>query len=369
MFDPSDLDPRVVADALFDARFAGAARFDIDLATAATWDANLPRNRRILVPIDVQAFVVPAPDGDRADGDDAPGERVVPVTGGPSDPAPFAVGVVPPSGVHLHWAMPDALLRSEDAETGGELTLPPLPDRWVVVRALFPIGFRRPMLRGWVIDAPTGAVMPLAQYDGTVIVDDGARPVFDPLDGVSGGSPLWTSSYTASARRFGLRDPLDDLDDLRAIAKDGFFADHAVYTVAGWWTDNDGDPLSGLDASGVLEACDAFGWAIDNEALEVVHDESPAVVQRLETTGSLGQPAKNPSTTIAVDGQYEQYQYTDISPRSGLPYSGVDEVIIGPHSTSRPAHLARRPDSGRDPVGFVAPDAPPDPGGLGPHSR
>src|SRR5688572_25581496 len=98
---------------------------------------------RLLVPVDVQAFVVPA----------AGGEPVVRVTGGAGDPPPFAATAPVPAGVHLHWALPDALLTATPARPGAAVELPRLPDRWVVVRVVTPVGGRRVQVRRWVIDA------------------------------------------------------------------------------------------------------------------------------------------------------------------------------------------------------------------------
>ena len=62
-------------------------------------------------------------------------------------PDPFAAGTPRPAGVHLHWAMPDALLRGTMADVpsgrSNRLALPVLPDRWVVLRILLPDGASR----------------------------------------------------------------------------------------------------------------------------------------------------------------------------------------------------------------------------------
>ena len=55
---------KVVASAVFGRRFAGLALADVDLQTHKTWDPVLARSHRILVPIDVQAYVVPAVGGE-----------------------------------------------------------------------------------------------------------------------------------------------------------------------------------------------------------------------------------------------------------------------------------------------------------------
>lgn len=95
------LKKKTLTKAVYDERWAWLVRADTDLAAVNTWDPDLRRNKRILVPIDVQAYVAK----------ESNPEPLVSVTGGPGDPAPFAEGQVPANGVHLHWALPDALLR------------------------------------------------------------------------------------------------------------------------------------------------------------------------------------------------------------------------------------------------------------------
>ncbi len=123
----------------------------------------------------------------------------------------------------------------------------PLPDTWVVVRTLQPRGRRTVQATGWVLDARTSAVVPLASFTGTfpeAAVDAvGDAPVLDPLTGASDGT-TWTASYAASVGRLGLHDPLADLDVLAAEAPDGWEGDQATYTVAGWWRDQSQDPLA-----------------------------------------------------------------------------------------------------------------------------
>ena len=95
-------------------RFLAADRTRLSLGEIATWDAHLLREPRLLVPVDLQALYVPA-------GSTEPMVRlpmlVANVGAAPvSDPEqglpdPFDPGTPRAAGVHLHWAMPDALMR------------------------------------------------------------------------------------------------------------------------------------------------------------------------------------------------------------------------------------------------------------------
>ena len=155
---------KVVASAVFGRRFAGLALADVDLQTYKTWDPVLARSHRILVPIDVQAYVVPA----------VGGEETVPIGAVRGDPEPFVPGVVRPAGVHLHWALPDRLLDGVADQEAKKLRMPPLPDRWVVIRTLLPDGARTAYATGWVIDAASGVVAPLATYAGSIDATGGS---------------------------------------------------------------------------------------------------------------------------------------------------------------------------------------------------
>ena len=121
-------------------RWAALVRADIDVAGLRTWDPGLLRQSRVLVPVDVQALYVPV-------GDVEPYVRLPFVLTAPDGqpaepmPAPFAAGAPRPPGVHLHWAMPGRAAARHPGDRRGEpnrLDLPPLPDRWVVLRLLAP---------------------------------------------------------------------------------------------------------------------------------------------------------------------------------------------------------------------------------------
>ncbi|MGH9270635.1 MAG: hypothetical protein ACRDZ2_05115, partial [Ilumatobacteraceae bacterium] len=73
-------------------RWTAATKLDLDLRSIATWDPALDRDLRLLVPIDVQALVVPASNRE-------PMVRLTsalndPTGQGPGFPAPFDAGRV-----------------------------------------------------------------------------------------------------------------------------------------------------------------------------------------------------------------------------------------------------------------------------------
>lgn len=314
------VDPQLLSTAVFDARWSSLTRARLDVGTVSTWDPSLARDPRILIPIDVQAYVV-------TEGTDEP---TVDVAGTPDDPVPFAPGQPRPPGVHLHWAMPDALLRGEDDGDGG-LTMPPLPDRWVVVRTLLPLGGSRALVHGWVIDARSAVVTPLDQFDGTAPADaSGHGSTLDVLDGVSGGSALWTSSYAASTRRFAVHDSLSDLASLTQVAPSGLLA-HADYTVAGWWTDRESDPLEGATGPAALDArLTDLGWFVDHEDDSPEHTPADPRLARQEEAWGYRSVREKPPVEIVTPGRVERYPYAGVTAGGPLPIRDVSHVVVGP---------------------------------------
>ncbi len=96
-------------------RFLAADRAALDLDEIATWD-KLPATRAPPAGADRRAGAVRAAGQHRPDGAaaDAAGQAPAARTCDSAEdgmPDPFDTGTPRASGVHLHWAMPDALLR------------------------------------------------------------------------------------------------------------------------------------------------------------------------------------------------------------------------------------------------------------------
>ncbi|MDQ3385814.1 MAG: hypothetical protein M3503_07390, partial [Actinomycetota bacterium] len=305
------IDTELAEAAVASRRFEMLSKLDIDIATIRTWDVGLSRRSRILVPIDVQAYVVPA----------GGTELTVDILGDPeNDPQPFTAGTVRETGVHLHWAMPDALLAAARADQAVRTPeLPLLPDQWAVVRTLQPTGRRQVLATAWVVDARSQVVTPLPAYTGAVAIPpDGS---VERLDGFALG-PHWTASYTACAGRFAFHDPLTDLAQLREVATAAFDGDQAVYTVAGWWSDPAQDPLHGARGMSGLDAVLArLGWDIDHDLRDEFVEEPDTREIRMQAESGLDRPRDHPVTEIyGSDGRRVQgVAGTDLA--SGTPFA------------------------------------------------
>jgi len=335
-------------------RFELLSKLRTDIATIGTWDTGLSRRTRILVPIDVQAYVVPV----------GGTEPTVDLVGDPEDdPAPFGAGSARPVGVHLHWAMPDALLRAARPDPARpKPELPSLPDQWVVVRTLQPVGHRQVLATGWVVDARTQVVTPLPAFTGpAATLPTGA---ISRLDGFSGGAH-WTSSYTASEGRFAFHDPLSDLTQLGQVATAGFDGNQAVYTVAGWWSDSAQDPLSGARGiTGLDSALAKLGWDIDHDLRDVFLEERDTREIRKEVEAGLKQPREFARAEIhGSDGRrIEGIDGTDLI--SGTPFVKSRRIA---HGDSLPRYDSLLHGSVLGvPIGGALPgaDDKPDPSGM-----
>jgi hypothetical protein len=177
-------------------------------------------------------------------------------------------------GIHLHWALPDALTRA--TSTGGGLDFPAVPDRWLVTR-LVAASDGTLKATSFVIesdrlnaDAPTTASLPIpVQPAGTAAASDPV-PAFEylgqswPLDSypaaapgrslkagtgthltaVANGLPSFAAYYPESRNSFGF------LDTVAGVPA----GSQVTYVVTGWHDESANDPVqlagSRLDSNG-----------------------------------------------------------------------------------------------------------------------
>ncbi|MEJ8853001.1 hypothetical protein WKW79_00385 [Variovorax robiniae] len=251
-------------------RFLAADRAQLDIGEIATWDKYLLRERRLLVPIDVQALYIEPGNAEKM-------VRLPMLVAGangvgvsnPEDgmPDPFTEGTPREPGVHLHWAMPDALLRGtfaqRDSGSANRLQLPLLPDRWVVLRILLPAGGTDAVMTGWVLEADRAIAVPLGSWTegpNKSAVPAGVAIDKGQLTGTVGGAISWSGVYDAVLNRFAFHDPLADV---AALAPKGVDENCAAYVVAGWWSDAASDPLDKARSNDSLhELLDRLRWRL-----------------------------------------------------------------------------------------------------------
>jgi len=255
----SDISDELFAELATQQRFITLAHLGVAIGDLNHWDEILPREPRLLVPVDVSALVV------RAGGQLEPMVRLPFRAAGEPEPDPGAAGTPRDPGVHLMWSVPSAFGRGKlipDPAAPADqsrrlLQLPPLPDRWVVLRLA--VGARDPLVRGWVIEADAATISPLADWPTvrSAIQNVGLPVPPERLDLHVGGAS-WATSYDAALGRLALHDPLDDLAQ---VAPQGVAGDALSYVVAGWWTAPERDPLDGAGSIfGYQDRLAELGW-------------------------------------------------------------------------------------------------------------
>ncbi len=304
----SPLDPGQLKAAMADPRWSALVRVDASIQDVQHWDPALLRESRVLVPVDVQALYVP--DGDTEAHVRLPFGLTEP-DGQPAAPMPqpFDAGLPREPGVHLHWTMPDALLRGAltrqpDGSTN-RLGLPALPDRWLVLRLYVRAGATQAETVGWVLLADSGTVVPLDGWQGEGQLPPAARHTVAnaELTGSVGGSAQWASTYDAVTDRFAFHDPLDFTTGEAGLSLEG---DQVGYVVAGWWSQATLDPLdvARTDAS-LHDTLDRMGWRLADTAGDPQRQIEARSVDAIRRA-SLG---------LATADRYDQQPTASLGPR------------------------------------------------------
>lgn len=196
-------------------------------------------------------------------------------------------------GIHLHWALPDALTRGT-IDNNGELRFHQVPDRWLVVRVAGTGGAdASARLTAWVIESDhrwddpasdplvqnrmsrpvpkkagrderpnrsftfMGRVFPYGDWTGA----PGGEPR-EPLTALGYGIPGYAATYAHCQNVFGMHDPMTD-EGAAAIGPDTSVS----YLLVGWYSERGKDPLAGITAgtpADRIAAIDAsFRWILD----------------------------------------------------------------------------------------------------------
>lgn len=149
-------------------------------------------------------------------------------------------------GIHLHWALPNALTHGIQQET--EYVFPNAPDRWIVIRVQATKS--KPLLKQWLIEsnhiAPDGssswvtvqnnvftptAIGKSSIYDETYRESETAST---PITAIGPGNAAFAALYASSRNVFGFHDDLKDLQGTGVVS----------YFVAGWYAKDEHDPLT-----------------------------------------------------------------------------------------------------------------------------
>ena len=188
-------------------------------------------------------------------------------------------------GIHLHWALPDALTRA--GTESGSLEFPAVPNRWLVTRFVFEGA--TPTLSSWLIESDAlqeeqtseqmAVTVPVKKvefpqgyaYLGriTPLDEEWTLGAMEPvallrehaeteLTAVTNGEVGFAAYYPSAGGALGF---FDAMEDLSPPAEDPA---QVMYAVVGWYDLEQNDPVKAGSTAATLEK--EFGWTYSGKA-------------------------------------------------------------------------------------------------------
>jgi len=265
----------------------------------ASWNPQLPRTPRVLVPIQLDALVVR-----KEGGTWAKVAMEVPETG--SDrlayellAEPFAEREARKAGVYLHWALPDALTRGSGTAASGDVAFPAVPDRWLVIRLSSGTSATRRTVSGWVIEAGDEQpnVVPLDSWTESVDPESTTVPGQEPLTALGHGDTAWSAYFDNVEGRLGF---YDDLSQLGGLGKPGEVRGPLAYLVCGWHSRMVDDPIGeNLTSPTQFETrLNELGWEVNAADVESAFVYAQ---DRVKAAVSVGLAARESRFAVQTD--------------------------------------------------------------------
>ena len=282
----------------------------------------------LLVPIDVQALCVGRGDADAAGGL-AGASANFEHQWTPQSQAFIGANVTidfddPPlqvlePGIHLHWALPDALTHADTSQ--GKLAFPAAPNRWLVTRILVQGG--QPVTRSWLVESdavlqsrPDSRTVTVPVKPGTFVGQDfgwigraheitsawdpeSVSPALSVLDATGGdltavtnGELSFAAYYPSCRGVFGFYDALSDVTP--PVGESALLA----YAIVGWYDEETKDVIR---PGATLESVKELGWTYtgqDAPAYSVCHGLIEGIAWRGANAAYL--PSQQPAVSAEV---------------------------------------------------------------------
>ncbi|KUZ80128.1 hypothetical protein [Burkholderia ubonensis] len=225
------------------------------------------------------------------------------------------------AGVHIHWALPDALTDAPVDKNTSDVQFPAVPNRWLVTRMVID-GGTPSSVTSWVVESdafsspanwklPTvalqpgtsapdfahlGQCTPLDSYQPSTLLNGPrtfALATGAELSAISNGMPTFAAYYPESRTAFGFVDTLADLAALQLSASATL-----MYAVTGWFDATANDPAS---AGGDL--AETHQWQAGEQAAYTLFSGLvQGIVWNPETHYVLDQPNQAAITARAAVG-------------------------------------------------------------------
>jgi len=284
------------------------------------------------------------------------------------------------SGIHLHWAMPDALTKGTDD------TFPLVPNRWLITRR------GEGQLKQWIIES--NYLYPEGQGQNTGAITFPVEPTSDNIQPfrymgrkiflatwATGETPSysWTEAdpnsenqdYYQALTAMGYGEPTFAALYPNCLSVFGFYDDDYVdrsppaelqYDLVGWYSDPTKDPLAQLDSYQTLT--DTFGWAVIPENQPFSEQLLCYARLTIDTTNITENPTRNNSVEIAVGNSSTEAlsaylahklvgQAQVTGDRSQLEEQ-LEAVLLGPKLAGRQLDLGFKLKEARHEKGFSA---------------
>jgi hypothetical protein len=278
---------------------AGALAHGLSPGAIATWDPRLARTPRVMVPVQLDVLMVREEGGTWAQT-----AMAVPDPGSePSAPTllpdPFSERAPRPTGAYLHWALPDALTGGSGTAHGGDVSFPPIPDRWLIVRLSTPQPGARRAVTAWVLESggQQPVVTPLDSWTEPEDPERTTTPGEQPLTALGHGDAAWSAYFDNVEDRLAFYDDLSD-------GQGGTVAGPLAYLVCGWHSRHIDDPIGeGLSTPAAFEARLAeLGWEINPADIENAFSYADTRVTAATTAGLATREATFSRVPTAASG-------------------------------------------------------------------
>lgn len=274
---------------------AAAAVHGFSEQVIATWSPHVVRRARVLVPIHVDALVVRDTSGTWADCRLRPPNlsATAPQASADLQAAPFTnldatteVPTMRARGVHLHWALPDALTRPDQTPVNNadprtpqlSATYPAVPDRWLVARIFPSPTSTKRAIRGWMLE--TGLPDVVTTDIGTWTEKGWVAPPKQQHMTVLGyGDPAWAAYYDNVVGRLGFHDDLSDVPQ-----------GPVAYLVCGWYANPALDPLGKVPLNSYADFYNrlaALGWMLQDDDASEALQAAADYVTKARTLGLM----------------------------------------------------------------------------------
>ncbi|PON15543.1 hypothetical protein C2W62_23250 [Candidatus Entotheonella serta] len=293
----------------------------------------------LLVPIDVSALCVGTVDTQQSTNGFAGATNVY--THQTTDDSPASIGANvnrsfsdPPwqqleQGIHLHWALPDALTQGK-VDEDGQLSFPAAPNRWLVTRFIIR-GRESPQIKSWVVESDALSVETPEQGSGqypvtlpvkTVSSDDpdfryvgrwqavegwmeSTPPPDESFRALTGSelTPVVSGVVSFAAFYPNCRSVFGFYDQLADVTEPGPMSMNLMYTVVGWFRQAENDPLH--HGSSLPELQDMYHWTFEQSSAQPIyilyHGTIQDIVWNPDTHYIYGQPSCQPiPATVAI---------------------------------------------------------------------